>query len=38
MKVTTKYSFGAKSAIWLFITSSAAVLSFTVWITLGGEL
>jgi len=34
----TKYSFGAKTAIALFIFFSVAVFSFTVWTALGGEL
>jgi len=38
MKVTTKYSFGAKTAIALFIIFSVAVISFSVWTALGGEL
>jgi hypothetical protein len=38
MKVTTKYSFGAKTAIVLFIIFSLAVISFSVWTVLGSEL
>jgi hypothetical protein len=38
MKVTTKYSFGAKTAIALFIIFSLAVISLSVWTVLGSEL
>tara|TARA_B110000967_G_C18856603_1_gene547606 strand:- start:1021 stop:1137 length:117 start_codon:yes stop_codon:yes gene_type:complete len=38
MKVTTKYTFGAKTAIALFIIFSLVTISFSVWTVLGSEL